>query len=240
MSRVCFQAVLSLAVFFTCIQATIAATENELRCGSLQNAYGPFDYRTAPPEKRQLVEGAHFTNEVEQLIRGKTSTEPTGDLDYTLRVFPNHTRALRSMMDYGNRKKTERLSGAKWPVWCYFDRAIRFQPDDSQVRVLYGVYLQRKGDYRQALQQLAEAERLAAENINVLYNIGLVYVDLGQYDKALEYAHRAYGAGHPLEGLKNRLKRANKWRDPLRTKDSEASSTHQEPTASIESESGNK
>ncbi len=133
------------------------------------------------------------------------------------------------MMDYGRRKKTERLRGAHWPVWCYFDRAIRFQPDDSQVRVLYGVYLQRKGEYHQALQQLAEAEQLAGDNLNVLYNIGLVYVDLAQYDKALEYAHRAYGAGHPLEGLKNRLKRANKWKEASPKNAPEENAVAQEP-----------
>ena len=35
-----------------------------------------------------------------------------------------------------------------------------------------------------------------------------------QYDKALASAHRAYGAGFPLPGLKNKLKRAGKWREP--------------------------
>ena len=216
-----------LAISLVCGQAAVAVTENELQCGTLQNAFGPFDYRTALPDKKQLVENAHFTPEVEQLIRGKTATEPTGDLDYTLRVFPNHVRALRSLMDYARRKKTERPGGTKWPVWCYFDRAIRFQPDDSQVRILYGVYFQRKGDYRQALQQLSEAERLAGDNINVLYNIGLVYVDLGQYDKALDYAHRAYDAGHPLEGLKNRLKRANKWKEAPPRNDSDENAVAQ-------------
>lgn len=147
MFRIRHRPLVSLAatLLIFCQATAMAATDNELQCGSLQNAYGPIDYRTAPPDKKQLVEGAHFTREVEQLVRGKTSSEPSGDLDYTLRVFPNHARALRSLMDYGRRKKTDRLAGTHWPVWCYFDRAIRFQPDDSQVRVLYGIYLQRKG-----------------------------------------------------------------------------------------------
>ena len=75
------------------------------QCGSLENGFGPFDYRTAPADKRRLVEGAHFTRDVEQLIRGHTSSTPVGDLNYTLRVFPNHPRALYALMQWGTRKK---------------------------------------------------------------------------------------------------------------------------------------
>ncbi len=79
--------------------------------------------------------------------------------------------------------------------------------------MLYGVYLQRKGKLREAAGQLLEAEELAGENANLLYNIGLVYLDLGESTKALEYAHRAYSLNFPLEGLRNRLKRAGKWKE---------------------------
>ncbi len=166
--------------------SVLALTESELQCGTLKNAYGPLDYRSASPDNKQLVEGAHFTREVEQLIRGKTSSTPAGDLDYTLRVFPNHPRALYSLMKWGERTKTDRPSGAHWPIWCYFDRAIRFQPEDAQVRALYGVYLHKKGRFSESLEQLKEAERFAGESANVLYNIGLVYLDLNNSEKALE------------------------------------------------------
>jgi tetratricopeptide (TPR) repeat protein len=77
--------------------------------------------------------------------------------------------------------------------------------------MVYGIYLQRKGKPKDAVEHLLVAEQFAGDNANLLYNIGLVYVDLGDYNKALTYAHRAYAAGFPLEGLKNRLKRAGKW-----------------------------
>ena len=205
---------LSFLVLIFCVSNAPAASANEIQCGSLQGSFGPFDYRIASQANKQLVEGAHFTREVEQLIRGNTATEPTADLAYTLRVFPNHPRALRSLMEWGFRKKTDLPHGSKWPIWCYFERAIRFQPDDPQVKMLYGVYLQRKGKLKEAAGQLLEAEELAGENANLLYNIGLVYLDLGDSTKALEYAHRAYSMGFPLEGLRNRLKRAGKWREP--------------------------
>ena len=75
-------------------------------CGSLANGYGPYDYRPdhhiqAPgdqsphTEKRMLVDGAHFTPRVENLIGAQSGGQvgdPGADLNYTLRAFPNHHR----------------------------------------------------------------------------------------------------------------------------------------------------
>lgn len=197
-----------------------ALADNELQCGNLYgsaNQYGPFDYRVASIDKKQLVEGAHFTRPVEQLIRGNTSAEPGGDLDYTLRAFPNHPRALNSLMQWGFRKKTDRPSGTKWPIWCYFDRAVRFQPDDAQVKMLYAIYLSRKGKPREAAIQLEGAQPFVGDSANLHYNMGLVYLDLGDFEKSLYHAHQAYSLGFPLEGLRNRLKRSGKWREAVPT-----------------------
>ena len=204
-----------LSVLTAMSAPALALTANEISCGPLHNAYGPFDYRDATPDKKQIVESVHFTSEVEQLIRGRTSATPVGDLDYTLRVFPNHPRALYSLMRWGQLKKTDYPKGAHWPIWCYFDRATRFQPEDAQVRMLYGMYLQKKGSNSEAMDQLAQAEKYADDSANVFYNIGLVYLDLNKPDKALEYAHRAYRIGFPLQGLRNRLERIGKWKPLL-------------------------
>ena len=203
---------LLLSVLMLASAPVLALTANEISCGSLHNAYGPFDYRDATPDKKQLVEGAHFTGEVEQLVRGRTSATPVGDLDYTLRVFPNHPRALYSLMRWEQLKKTDYPKRAHWPIWCYFDRATRFQPKNAQVRMLYGMYLQKRGRNSEAMDQLAQAEKYADDNANVFYNIGLVYLDLNNPEKALEYAHRAYRLGFPLPGLRNRLERIGKWK----------------------------
>lgn len=70
-------------------------------CGSLQNAFGPFDYRdpAARAESLQVVERYHFTADVEMLRRGKASANVLDDLNYTLRAFPNHHRALTEPAD---------------------------------------------------------------------------------------------------------------------------------------------
>jgi hypothetical protein len=193
-----------------------ALTSTEVQCGSLQSSYGPFDYRTASSDKKQLVEGVHFTSDVERLVRGNASgADPLGDITYTLRVFPNHPRALRSLMEYGFRKKNDSPAGSRLPIWCYFDRAVRFQPDDAQVKMLYAIYLSRKGKPREAAIQLEEAQPFVGDSANLHYNMGLVYLDVGDFEKSLYHAHQAYSLGFPLEGLKNRLKRSGKWREAV-------------------------
>lgn len=187
---------------------------NELRCGDFEQNFGPFDYRVAPGDKKRLVERVHFTREVETLKKG-SSGYLGSDISYTLIVFPNHSRALRSMMDLEFKAKSAHPPGARYPVWCYFDRAVRFKPEDPQVRMVYGIYLQRKGNHKGAVQHLLVAEQFSGENANLLYNIGLLYLDLGDFEKALKYAHRAYATGFPLEGLRKRLKRAGKWTEQV-------------------------
>ena len=190
-----------------------AATENELRCGQLNNAFGPFDYRVTTDDNKRLVENAHFTPQVEHLIKGQ-STYLGGDIDYTLRVFPNHPRALKSLMELSFRIKTENPTGTHWPVWCYFDRAIRFRADDAQVRMVYAIYLHRKGKPREAIEQLNQAKDFTGDNANIHYNLGLIFLDVGDYENSLIHAHKAYALGFQLEGLRNRLMRANKWHEP--------------------------
>ena len=62
---------------------------------------------------------------------------------------------------------------------------------------------------------LDEAVELGVENSNLYYNMGLIYLDLKEYEKALNYAHQAYRLGFPLPGLRDRLRKAQKWRDPM-------------------------
>jgi Flp pilus assembly protein TadD len=186
------------------------AAEN---CGDLKNHFGPYDYRR---DKAQLVpvEHNHFDAEVENLVRGKNSTL-VGDIQYTLHAFPNHHRALRSVARLvGRFPGREKVPGMAYSVPCYFDRAIRFSPDDGAVRMIYAFYLAKNGKPSEAVTQLKEAEKLVGDNANLHYNLGLAYVDLKDYDNALAHAHRAYQLGFPLPGLKNKLERAGKWRNP--------------------------
>jgi len=181
-------------------------------CGSLENAYGPFDYRTAKHQLR-IVEKFHFTQDVEALRQG--STGPVGgDLDYTLRASPNHHRALNAMMNLAFKVRNDKPRGAQYTIECYFDRAMRFAPDDGEVLVLYGVYLARANHKQDAVQAFERALKFEQQNPNVHYNLGLVYFDLKDYDNARKQAHLAYKLGSQLPGLRDKLKQANQWREP--------------------------
>jgi tetratricopeptide (TPR) repeat protein len=102
----------------------------------------------------------------------------------------------------------------EYTVECWFERGARFQPDDPMVKALYGVYLVRKARPQEGAAMLQAALRLAGDNANVHYNLGLAFFDLKQYENSLQSAHRAYALGFPLPGLRDKLKRAGKWEEP--------------------------
>jgi tetratricopeptide (TPR) repeat protein len=180
-------------------------------CGSLQNAYGPFDYRTQR-DKLQVVEEHHFTPQVESLIRGQEGYIG-GDIDYTLRAFPNHHRALMAVMRWGEKNKSPQPRDLQYPVECYFERALRFKPDDTTARMLYATYLLRNNREAAAIAELDRTVTLAGDNAFTHYNAGLVYLDAKNYEKALKQAHTAYGLGFPRQDLKVKLTAAGKWRE---------------------------
>ena len=176
--------------------------------------YGPFNYNDpdARVNKLSVVEAFHFTPQVAQLIRGNTGTLG-GDIDYVLRAFPNHPRALNAMAQLALREKTDKPDGSHFTVECWFNRAIEFAPSDSTVYLLYGNYLFKTSRTQEALDQYLTAEKIDPQNSNVLYNAGLLYFNLKQYDQSLAYAKKAYAAGFPLPGLRMKLKKVGKWTD---------------------------
>jgi len=185
---------------------------DELECGSLQNAFGPFDYRDASKGgELHLVEIAHFTSDVQALRRGTSSFSPINDIDYTLRAFPNHWPALDAVSRFA-------LNGGNLLTFrtaeCYFDRATRFVPDDGKVHLLYGIHLMRARHNEDARKELLAAEQLSPESVDVAYNLGLLYLRLGETDKASEKARFAYGRGYPLPGLKEALRKSGAWKEP--------------------------
>jgi tetratricopeptide (TPR) repeat protein len=192
--------------------ASAHAAQGLDQCGDLHTHYGPFDY-WVDKNKLGIVESYHFTPEVESLRAGKSGFVG-GDIDYTLVAFPNHPRALMAMIRLGDKERTDRVRGARYPVVCYLDRAVRFRPDDATVRMIYGTYLAKRKKSAEALEQLTAAEQSAGDDANLHYNLGLVYFDLGQFDNALKHAHAAYRMGFSLPGLKAKLVKAGKWREP--------------------------
>jgi tetratricopeptide (TPR) repeat protein len=184
-------------------------------CGPLDNPYGPFDYVT---QKNRLgvVEQYHFTPSVEALTGGSSSYQVGEDIDYTLRAFPNHHRALMALVRLGERKHSAQPVGLTYSVECYFERALRFRPLDGTVRMIYARYLFQDQRLSQANQQLEAAASTAGDNAFAHYNIGLLYLEQENYALALAHAHKAYSLGFLQPALREQLQLRGKWKEPQR------------------------
>ena len=216
-------------VFPTVVSAGIVNGED---CGNPNDSggVGPYDWNDSGlAYDIWMVEKAHFTPFIEELaIYGSTVRKPTqaserykgrqsvaGNLDYTLRAIPNQARALYAMgawqlrlrqesfSDYQNKKDSWRFRSAE----CYFDRALQFRPNDANVHLAHGIFLYNKGDKQAALSQYLRAVELAPDAPEAHYNLGLLYVELGNYQLAREHADKAYELNYPLTGLRDKLAR---------------------------------
>lgn len=183
-------------------------------CGSLSNGdNGPYDYYSPPPNKLHIVESAHFTARVASLQGGSSVQGGAGaDISYTLQVFPNHPRALMSMANLEFKEKTPKPAGSRYSVPCWFDRALSFRPEDTQVHMIYGVYLLKKGKQSDAITHLEEAASKVTDNGNLHYNLGLAFFQLKNFEKSLEHAKKAQELGFDLPGLRNKLEKAGMWK----------------------------
>lgn len=190
-----------------------AHAQAPVACGSLDNGFGPFDFRKVKGESLFLVEKEHFTPLIEALVRGRSGTLGS-EIDYTLRAFPNHHRALVAMQRLTERLKRPQAPGAKFEVECYFIRAVRFAPDDSVARLLYASFLGKQNRRDEAKYQLTQVETLAGENALTHYNLGLVALEVGDHERALRQAWRAQEMGFARPELGEQLRAQGRWRDP--------------------------
>jgi tetratricopeptide (TPR) repeat protein len=220
---------LQWSVLFCCSVVAAAPAWSQVSaqgCGSLSNTFGPFDYRPdkykpAPgdsephAEKLRLVHIAHFRPEMEALIRGGQGekSEVGPEFDYTLRAFPNHHRALIALIRLAEKQNALQPRGMRYSVECWFERALRFTPDDTIARMIYVSFLIKKNRVNDAKAQLDVAEQTAEDNPLTQYNIGMMHFELKNYDKALAQAHKAYAAGVMLPDLKTRLEGAGQWKE---------------------------
>ncbi|KQV48372.1 hypothetical protein ASC95_20740 [Pelomonas sp. Root1217] len=215
MTRVC-QAALALAISSAVLPAAAQILRPALAppgCGETHNTYGPFDYRTAQPQQRYIVEIAHFTHGVETLTRGATG--PFGkDIGYTLAVFPNHPRAIQTVERLAEKEKSDPASGTDMTVECYYARGMAFAPNDLVFRMFYVSYLLRHNRLDDARKSLDYVVEQAGDNPLTQFNAGLLYFDMKDYDKALAQAHRVLAMGMTRTELRDRLNSVGRWKDP--------------------------
>lgn len=191
----------------------------DIECGSVARDSSrpdspPYNYWAASAEQRRQVERPDSLPVAVSAAGGREAREwRAAELEAVLRVFPNHPRALMAMADLARAEKSGRPRGTRYSMGCWYDRAVRFAPNDVQVRLAYGHWLARQGERSAAVDQLDRVAAEAMESQTSSYNLGLAYCEAEAWDKALRAAHRAYALGHTLPGLRNRLASAGKWRE---------------------------
>jgi tetratricopeptide (TPR) repeat protein len=182
-------------------------------CGETHNLYGPFDYRTATPQQRFIVENAHFTRGVETLTKGATGPFG-GDIGYTLAVFPNHPRAILTLERLIAREKADPPPLADMSLECYYARGMRFASDDLVFRMLYVSFLIRRERLDEAHRFLDYVVEQSLDSPLTQFNAGLLFFDMKDYDRALTQAHRAMALGMARQDLRDRLQSVGRWKDP--------------------------
>lgn len=177
----------------------------------------PYDY-TNPNDVSQylaIAERHHFNTDVQLLRRGQSNAFVVNDLRYVLDFYPNHHRVLDAMARLWSKYEDQNMvpPGARpneTPSYWY-DEAIRYFPRDATVRLLYGIYLHNKGDRGRALELFDDATQLQPNSSEIHYNLGLVYLEAGEREKALQHATAAYELGYPLPGLRRKLEALGLW-----------------------------
>jgi len=186
-------------------------------CEGFQGTAGTRDYlqRFQPRVASflALTEEHHFNEDVEALRKGMTA-EPMADIDFVLRSFPNHHRALYSAMQYRLQHKKRWPKNAKWQkAECYYNRAVNFSPRDLTIRSQFAILQYKFKKFEDALESYQAADRLNPHDPLLLYNMGLTLVKLKRFDEAKQLADRVYAVGFPLPGLRNKLITAGYWKD---------------------------
>lgn len=215
-----------LASLFVLMVTSPPSVAGVYDCGVLQNHgdIGPWDYYDPsssastgenPMGRIKRVENVHFKSGMRNLNTKEYDIERlTSEITYTLAMFPNHPEALLAIT------RLEKMAGGRLPQraadvykpkissYCFFDRALRFRPEQSGVRFSYAIYLHQQGKYVEALENYKLAETELEENPFFQYNLGLLYSDMKNWPKAAEYAERAYSGGANFPGLRQRLEKA--------------------------------
>lgn len=191
--------------------------------------YGPFDYYKASSASITLVERAHFSVKTFEFARTKQWCAYWRDVDYTLRVFPNHPVALVKMAEFlkkhracpeQTRKKKQSLEDlineideGDWKLRTpefYYEKGISYQPQYPETRVLYAKYLYEANKLNSALETLTQAEKIEPKSPDVHYYLGLVYLKKRDIGQAKQHTDEAYKLGYKSQDLKDNLAKSGK------------------------------
>lgn len=196
--------------------------------------FGPFDFYATQKNGAYpytVVERHHLGPKTELMLRQGDYCGYWSDLDYTLRAFPNHPKALRMMAEFLKTHVSCNIGGTTsaspsvlelaaqmesggWQgrtMEYYFDTAIKYRPQYTETRILYARALSDSGNRDQAVRVLEDALRLDPQSGSAHYELGMIQFAKGDKQSALEHARKAYQLGKPPTTLRDQLVAAGIW-----------------------------
>lgn len=192
------------------------------QCGGFTGIFGPFDFRTAHPEDRKVVETYHLQREMSIFLSGRVEgthragTGPiAGGFVYVVRAIPNHPVGMMLLEQLARKLRSEQPQNIEWPLECMYVRAFMLVPDDPVVRAMYGIYLAYRDRRDEAVYNLDLADRQLRGNGVIQYQMGLANLAIGRYEQAQLNAMAAVRGGFKVSGLREQLQKQKKWRDDL-------------------------
>lgn len=211
---------LIVSMLFICNSA-FAQLEADCEPLTIKSDGPPFNYYDPSPvakERLRLAEGSHFTKSVRMGVAGNAGSL-VGDLDFVLKVFPNHPYALSVMADLQRKPGFSRRHPLRRDVYypsinCYFTRALQIAPSDMNVFLVLAIHQHKLKQYQAAKTSYLQALAIKPDAANVHYNLGLLLLKLGENSAALKHGQAAYSLGYPLPGLREKLQKLGVWQEP--------------------------
>lgn len=93
----------------------------------------------------------------------------------------------------------------------YVNSALAVSPHDEKLFIAMANIRSKEKKPALAKEALLRGdEATGGDSAEINYNLGLVSLELGEVDAAVDYARKAYSAGYPLPGLKRKLAAAGR------------------------------
>ena len=73
---------------------------------------------------------------------------------------------------------------------CWFDRAVAYRSNDPNVRIVVATELIKRGQKDEAREHSESRNKIAKDNGAISYNVGLLYFELGDYERSMSFAKR--------------------------------------------------
>ena len=103
------------------------------------------------------------------------------------------------------------IAGSYGRAVDYVNSALAISPHDERLFIAMANIRSKEKKPALAKEALLRGdEATGGDSAEINYNLGLVSLELGEVDAAVDYARKAYSAGYPLPGLKRKLAAAGR------------------------------